>query len=417
MIGQTTETSPHTRLNTLVDKDSPGDRFVQRHPAVDPTDEVDARASLTVHYRAVNEWRMKPGARGHTMSEAIERMTSRHIRVRQEWLALRTELALEPTLPIIDPHHHLWDAPARDTRYFLDDLNADLADGGHNIVSTVFIECHAMYRRGGEVEMAPVGEVEFANGFAAMSASGGYGRTRVCEGIVGYAELGLGARVREVLEAEIAAGGGRFRGVRNLSVWHKDPAAHGSSANPPPDVLTNPRFREGFAVLASLGLTFDAFMYHTQLAELVAVARAFPQATIILDHCGGPIGIGPYASRRRETFEEWRTELKTLAQCENVRIKVGGLGMRLFGFDVHTHELPPSSEQLAAAWRPYIETCIELFGPKRSMFESNFPVDKGSCSYGNLWNAFKRITAGYSATDKDWLYRRCAGEAYKLQLD
>lgn len=347
------------------------------------------------------------------MSDVV-RTQARHIRVRPEWLKLRSELALEPTLPIIDPHHHLWDAPMRDTRYFLDDLEADLGEGGHTIVSTVFIECHAMYRRDASPELAPVGETEFANGFAAMSASGAYGRTRVCEGIVGYAELGLGARVREVLDAHVRAAGARFKGVRNLSVWHKDPSAHGSSANPPPDVLTNPRFTEGLKVLAAMGLTFDGFMYHTQLAEIAAVARAVPQATIVLDHCGGPIGIGPYASRRKETFEEWKAELRRVAACPNVRIKVGGLGMRLFGFDVHTHELPPSSEQLATAWKPYVETCIELFGPKRSMLESNFPVDKGSCSYAILWNAFKRITASFSAEEKDWLYRRCAQEVYRL---
>jgi L-fuconolactonase len=347
----------------------------------------------------------------------VGRTQARHIRVRADWLKLRSEAALEPTLPIIDPHHHLWDAPMRDTRYFLDDIEADIDDGGHNIVSTVFIECHAMYRSSGPEHMRPVGEVEFANGYAAMSASGHYGRTRVAEGIVGYADLGLGAGVREVLDAEVAAGGGRFRGVRNLSVWHKDPQAHASSANPPPDVLTNPRFREGFKVLADMGLSFDAFMYFTQLSEIIPIARAFPQATIVLDHCGGFNGVGPYANRKKETFEAWKAELKKVAECPNIRIKVGGLGMRLFGFDVHTYELPPSSEQLAAVWRPIIETCIDFFGVKRAMFESNFPVDKGSCSYGALWNAFKRISAGYSADEKDWLYRRCAAEAYKLRVD
>ena len=347
------------------------------------------------------------------MTDGIERVKTRHIPVRPDWLATRAEPALEPDLAIIDPHHHLWDAPVRDTRYFLDELNQDLGQG-HKILSTVFIECHAMYRKGGDTAMAPVGEVEFANGFAAMSASGGYGATRVCEGIVGYAELGLGSRVREVLEAEVRAGGARFKGVRNISAWHKDPAARGSSANPPPDVLTNPRFKEGFAVLAGMGLTFDAFMYHTQLPEILAIARAFPQATIVLDHCGGSIGIGPYAARPAETFKEWQADLRLLGKCPNVRVKLGGLGMRLFGFKVHEGATAPSSEELAKAWGPHIEACIEAFGPQRSMFESNFPVDKGSCSYGNLWNAFKRISKGYSADERDWMFRRCAAETYKL---
>ncbi|MFM9940431.1 MAG: amidohydrolase family protein [Hyphomicrobiaceae bacterium] len=349
------------------------------------------------------------------MSDPIERTQTRHIKVRPDWLAKRQEAALEPQLPIIDPHHHLWDAPVRDTRYFLDELNQDLGTG-HNIISTVFIECHAMYRKHGDPVMAPVGEVEFANGYAAMSASGNYGPTRVCEGIVGYAELGLGARVRDVLEAECRAGGPRFKGVRNISAWHTDPAARGSSANPPPDVLTNPRFLEGLRVLASMQLTFDAFMYHTQLPEVLAVARAVPEATIIVDHCGGAIGIGPYAARKADTFKEWRASMLELGKCPNVRIKLGGLGMKLFGFDVHEGDLPPSSEQLAKAWGPQLETCIEAFGPKRAMFESNFPVDKGSCSYGNLWNALKIVSRAYSTEERDWMFRRCAAETYKLAL-
>ena len=346
----------------------------------------------------------------------IERIQARHIKVRPDWLATRVESALEPALPIIDPHHHLWDAPQRDTRYFLDDLNADLASG-HNIISTVFIECHAMYRAGGDPAMQAVGEVEFANGWAAMSASGTYGRTRVCEGIVGYAELGLGADVRRVLDAQVAAAGKRFKGVRNLSVWHKDPDARGSSANPPPDVLTNPKFIDGLKVLTGMGLTFDGFMYHTQLGELATVARKVPDARIVANHCGGIIGIGPYAGREKETFVEWKAAMRDLATCPNVRLKVGGLGMRLYGFDVHTKEMAPSSEELANAWRAHVETCIEIFGPKRCMLESNFPVDKGSCSYGNLWNAFKRLTASFSGEEKDWLYRRTAAETYGLSLE
>lgn len=348
------------------------------------------------------------------MTIPVERQTNRHISVRPDWLAKRQEPALEPDLAIIDPHHHLWDLPVRPQRYFLDELRTDLASG-HNIVSTVFIECHAMYRASGPEELKPVGEVEFANGQAATAASGHYGRTRVADGIVGYAPLGLGAAVGPVLDQMVRAAGPRFKGVRNISAWHKDPEARGSSANPPPDVLTNAKFFEGLKVLAGMGLTFDAFMYHTQLGEIAAAARKVPEATIILDHCGGTIGIGPYAQRRKETMAEWKALMRDVAACPNVRVKLGGLGMRLFGFDVHTGELPPSSEQLAEAWRETIETCIELFGPKRAMFESNFPVDKGSCSYGNCWNAFKRITASASADEKDWLYRRTAAETYKLE--
>ena len=348
------------------------------------------------------------------MSNPNERLAHRQLIVRPDWLALRQEEIIEPGLQIVDAHHHLW---SRDgAPYLLPELLADIGSG-HNITATVFMECKAMYRKDAPPAMRPVGEVEFVNGIAAMSASGEFGPTRAVAGIVGYADLALGTAVREVLEAEIAAGGGRFRGVRNISAWHAVPEARGSSANPPPDVLTRPSFREGLRCLASLGLTFDAWMYHTQLNELIALAREFPEATIILNHVGGAIGIGPYAGRRNEVFAEWRKSITELAQCPNVHVKLGGLGMRLFGFDVHEGTLPPSSQQLADAWRPYIETCVEAFGATRAMFESNFPVDKGSCSYQVLWNGFKRIAAGASSADKQALFSGTATRVYRLDGD
>jgi predicted TIM-barrel fold metal-dependent hydrolase len=262
--------------------------------------------------------------------------------------------------------------------------------------------------------MRPVGEVEFANGVAAMAASGGYVKTQVCAGIVGYADLALGARVEPVLEAMITAGGGRFRGIRFISASHPDDAARGSSVNRSAALLLDGSVREGFARLHPLGLSFDTFMYHTQLADLVNLARAFPDTPIVLNHVGGPIGIGPYAGRRDEVFAAWRAQITELAGCPNVHVKLGGLGMRLFGFDVHAGDLPPSSEQLAAAWRPYIDTCIAAFGPHRAMFESNFPVDKGSCGYQALWNAFKRIAAGASTDEKAALFAGTASRFYRL---
>ncbi|MFV0294779.1 MAG: amidohydrolase family protein [Hyphomicrobiaceae bacterium] len=349
------------------------------------------------------------------MTIPVEQNTNRHIPVRPDWLARHTEPALEPDLPVIDPHHHLWAPPVRPQHYFLEEFNQDLSQG-HNIVSTVFIECHAMYRATGPEEMKPVGEVEFANGQAAQSASGHYGRTRIADGIVGYAPLGLGGDVEPVLAAMVKAGGRRFKGVRNISAYHPDPEARGSSMNPPPDVLTNPRFLEGLKVLTRMGLTFDCFMYHPQLPEIVDVARACPDAVIVLNHCGGTIGIGPYASKRAETMAEWKALMTDVAACPNIRVKVGGLGMRLYGFDIHAGEMPPDSARVAEAWRPHVETCIELFGPERCMLESNFPVDKGSLSYGVLWNAFKRLTAKVSADEKAWLYRRCAAETYTLDI-
>jgi L-fuconolactonase len=336
---------------------------------------------------------------------------SPHLPVRLDWLALHREEILDPALPIVDPHHHLWDR--KGNPYFFFDLMRDI-DSGHNIRATVAVEAGAMYRRDGPAEMRPVGETEFVNGAAAMSASGDYGDRRVCAGIVGHADLLLGKKVVPVLDGLIRAGGGRFRGVRYINAWHPDPAARASLANPPPHVLGNAAFREGFTQLAPLGLSFDAWMYHTQLPELVDLARAFPDTTIILNHVGGAIGIGPYAGKRDAVFAEWRTNLRELALCPNVHVKVGGLGMRLFGFDFASRARPPSSEDLATSWRPYVETCIEIFGPVRCMFESNFPVDKGTCSYAVLWNTFKRITTASSPAEKQSLFSGTASKVYRL---
>jgi predicted TIM-barrel fold metal-dependent hydrolase len=337
---------------------------------------------------------------------------SSHLPVRQEWLDRRREEIVEPDLPIVDPHHHLVDRPETG-RYLLPELLADLGTG-HNIAATVYLEWLSMYRATGPTELRPVGEIEFANGIAAMSASGTYGKTQVCAGIVGYADLTLGTAVEKVLEEMIAAGGGRFRGIRFITASHPGQSAWGSMVTRPEGLLTDKRVREGFARLAPLGLSFDAWMYHTQLGELVDLARAFPETQIVLDHVGGAIGLGRYAGQREEVFAEWSGRIRELAACPNVHIKLGGLGMRMFGFDLHTRELPPSSEELATAWRPYIETCIAAFGPERAMFESNFPVDKGSCSYHGLWNAFKRIAGGCSAAEKQALFARTATQFYRL---
>jgi L-fuconolactonase len=332
----------------------------------------------------------------------------------QAWLAKRpAEAALEPELPIIDPHHHFWDTPQRG-RYLLPELLADIG-GGHNIVSTVFLECRSMYRQAGPAEMAPVGEVEFVNGIAAMSASGNYGPCRVAEGIVGHADLTIGGRAREVLEAEIRVGGGRFRGIRYGAAWDEHEAIQKfATRNIPPHIVRDAKFREGFAQLAPLGLSFESWQYHPQLPDAIDLARAFPDTTIILNHVGGVLGVGPYRGRRQEILASWKRDIAELARCPNVAVKLGGLGMTSFGFDFPERDVPPSSEELAAAWRPYIEACIAAFGVDRCMFESNFPPDKQSGGYTELWNAFKRITAGASAAEKRALYSGTAARVYRL---
>jgi L-fuconolactonase len=330
------------------------------------------------------------------------------------WLTKRpNEPALEPNLPIIDPHHHFWDTPHRG-RYLLPELLSDIG-GGHNIVSTVFLECRAMYRKAGPREMAALGEVEFVTGVAAMSASGGYGSCRVAEGIVGGGDLTVGARVRELLEAEIAAAGGRLRGLRHGVAWDTNEAVSKyASRTVPLHQVMDPKFREGLAQLAPLGLSFESWQYHPQLPDAIDLARSFSSTTIILNHVGGILGVGPYNNHRQEILAGWRKDIFELAKCPNVYCKLGGLGMVSVGFDFHERDLPPSSEDLAAAWRPYIETCIEAFGVNRCMFESNFPPDKQSCGYTELWNAFKRITANASASEKTALYSGTAAKVYRL---
>jgi predicted TIM-barrel fold metal-dependent hydrolase len=341
------------------------------------------------------------------------------------------EAILEPELPIVDPHHHLWDRrtyatptvtehpfmtaiePAK--RYLLDELMADTGSG-HNVVSTVFVECGAFYKADGPVEMRVVGETEFVNGVAAMSASGLYGDFRACAGIVSRADLLLGDGVKAVLEAHLCAGGGRFRGIRNSASWEADKEVLGPLNRVEAGLYLRDDFRAGFRHLAPLGLSFDAWLLEPQLPDLIDLARAFPDTTIILDHVGTPLGRGTYEGRREERLPVWRDNIRELAKSPKVVVKLGGLAMAFCNFPSFLAEPRAPSEQLAKEWGPYIETCIEAFGPDRCMFESNFPVDMGSCSYATLWNAFKRIAAGASATEKAALFSETAKRVYRLEL-
>lgn len=331
------------------------------------------------------------------------------------WNRKRVEPALDPALPIVDPHHHLWTGNERGS-YLIPELTEDIADSGHNIVATVYIESAAIYRAEGPADMQAVGEVEFANGAAAISASGSYGRTRACAAIVGHADLVLGEHVQPVLEALIAAGNGRLCGIRDSVPWDSGDALSTYRRKIPRYRLLDPAFRAGYARLAPLGLSYDAWLFHPQMPELANLARAFPDTQIILDHAGGLLGIAPHDGNRDELYAVWRKLISELAQCPNVSVKIGGLGMLFCGWDFHMRDVPPSSEELAAAWRPYVETCIEAFGVERCMMESNFPVDKQTCSYGVLWNSMKRITQKYSASEKAALYRDTAARIYRLAV-
>jgi L-fuconolactonase len=333
-----------------------------------------------------------------------------------QWLSQVVEEALEPDLPICDPHHHLWEFRYERVadRYLLDEILADL-DAGHNIVSTVFIECGAAYKQsavsaGHEV----VGETEFVNGIAAMSNSGEYGSCQIAAGIIGTAELELGDAVGDILDAHVAAGGGRFRGIRTQATWDASEAVKNGRNVLAPGRFLDRDFQRGFAQLGARNLSFEAWCYHPQLADVIALANAFPNVQIILDHFGGPLGLGPYAGKADEVFAAWKPVMTELARCENVVAKLGGINMELNGFGWHEQASPPDSETLMQATRRYYEHTLDVFGAQRCMFESNFPVDMVSCSYTVLWNSFKRLTANYSASEKASLYHDTAARVYRL---
>jgi predicted TIM-barrel fold metal-dependent hydrolase len=328
---------------------------------------------------------------------------------REDWLAQYSEEILDPGRPIVDPHHHLWDRGG--LRYMIEELAADITFG-HNVIATVYVEARSMYRATGPEALRPVGEVEFANGAAAMSASGGYGPAQICAGIVGHANLLLGSKVEPVLEALARAGGARYRGIRHIVAWDADPQVLNPGNPAEPGMLADAKFREGFAVLARMGHSFDAWLYHPQIDELASLADAFPDARIVLNHCGGVVGINAY--KKEEVFPVWKKSIDALAKRPNVYVKLGGLGMRLCGHAFDKLADPPSSQMLADAWRPYMETCIAAFGPKRAMFESNFPVDKGSYSYPVFWNACKILAKGASLTEKADLFVGAAKRFYRL---
>jgi len=351
----------------------------------------------------------QPGEDAMT-SPSMQRKPFHHPRVRPDWLLKLVEAVLDPAQPIIDPHHHLW--KARPDRYLLADLVADIGTG-HNVLSTVFIQCGSEYRTEGPAELRPVGETEFVAAVAKESESGRHGPLRACAGIIGHADCTLGERVDAVLEAHIEAGGGRFRGIRHSGTYDAG-IAPTVPPGAPPGLYLDPAFRSGFGRLARHGLSFEAWLYHPQLGDLVDLLRAFPAQTVVLNHLGGPLGVGPYDGKRAEVFREWRASMGALAGCENLHIKLGGLAINVNGFGYHHEVLPPSSGEMAAAWRPYVETAVELFGAQRCMFESNFPVDKGMCSYPVLWNAFKRIAAGCSAAEKAALFHTTAQRVYRL---
>lgn len=342
-----------------------------------------------------------------------------------------TETILEPDLAIIDPHHHLWDlrpllpmfpeprhrfletlVPA--AHYTFDQLLGDIQTG-HNIIGTVFMECGAFYDASRSEEMKPVGEVEYVNGVAAQSASGLYGNLKACAGIIGHANLLLGDAVARVLEALVSAGNGRFKGIRHQGAWDADPEVLGPPFHAPAELYRDAKFREGFSHLGKMGLTFDAWILEPQIPDVIDLAHAFPDTPICLDHCGTPLGMASYTGKLEERFDIWAGNIRELAKCENVSVKLGGLAMHNCALPEEGPAAGVGSEELARLWKPYIDRCIDAFGPKRGMFESNYPVDRWGATYPVLWNAFKRITSGASADEKAALYAGNAARFYDVE--
>ncbi len=323
----------------------------------------------------------------------------------QDWLDLVIEDVVEPDLPIVDPHHHMW-PPGGRLPYGLAQLHADTGSG-HRVEQTVFVECGAAYRASGPDDLAPVGETEFVAGEAHRDPA------HLIAGIVAHADL-RSPRLDEVLDAHDAAGRGLFRGIRDPLSHAREPELLRIAGRAPAELYLDPVFRAGVARLGERGLTYDTWQYHYQARELLDLARAVPGTTIVLDHFSTPLGVGPYATQREEIFEQWKGDIADVARCTNVVAKLGGLAMPDNGFGWHTADRPPTSDELLAAQARYYLHAIECFGPHRCMFESNFPVDRFSLSYRTLWNAFKKLTAGFSDAEREAMFSATARRVYRL---
>ncbi len=327
-----------------------------------------------------------------------------------EWLASVAEEIVDPERPIVDPHHHLWKTAGMWGTYELTDLWAD-TQSGHNIEKTVFLDCRSSYREDGPEHLKPVGETEYVAGVAAQSARA-EGKATIAA-IVSHANMNLGEAVEEVLEAHERAGRGLFRGIRHAGPCDKTGTLKnpGRSRESP---YSRDEFRTGVRTLGRLGYTYDTWHFFHQNQDFLALARAVPETTMILNHFGTPLGVGAYAGRQDEIFEQWKPDIAAIAECPNVTAKLGGLAMPDNGFGWDKDQRPPTSDEFVAAQKRYYLHTIECFSPERCMFESNFPVDKLSISYPVLWNGLKKIVADFSEDEKHAMFYGTAARVYRL---
>ena len=340
---------------------------------------------------------------------------SPHLPVRQEWLNQHIEDPISPNIPIIDPHHHLWDVGFG--RYYIEELLEDINSSGHNILSTVYIMSSSntkIYSKDGLEEFKPLTEIEFATSEGKRADLIPNNKVKVNASIVGSVDLTYGNKLQPVLEKAVNISEGRLKGIRMLLASHTDPRISSGAVKSDLGLMLHPNFIDGAKCVQDANLSLDFWIYHTQLNEMEKIARALPDLTIILNHIGGPIHIGEYEGKQAATHREWRSAMMRLSRIPNINVKLGGLGMAVNGAKFHNSKFPPNSVQLSDVWKPWIYETIDMFGFDRCMFESNFPVDKGSCSYGALWNAFKIIAKDMSDDEINKLFSKNAAKIYKI---
>ena len=340
---------------------------------------------------------------------------SPHLPVRQEWLDQHIEDPISPNIPIIDPHHHLWDVGFG--RYYIEELLEDINSSGHNIVSTVYIMSSSnteIYSKDGLEEFKPLNEIEFATSEGKRADLIPNNKVKVNASIVGSVDLTYGNKLQPVLEKAVNISEGRLKGIRMLLASHIDPRISSGAVKSDLGLMLHPNFIDGAKCIQNANLSLDFWIYHTQLNEMEKIARALPELTIILNHIGGPIHLGEYEGKQAATHREWRSAMMRLSRIPNINVKLGGLGMAVNGAKFHNNKFPPNSVQLSDVWKPWIYETIDMFGFDRCMFESNFPVDKGSCSYGALWNAFKILAKDMSDDEINKLFSKNAAKIYKI---
>jgi predicted TIM-barrel fold metal-dependent hydrolase len=329
----------------------------------------------------------------------------------QTWLDQVQEEIIDPERPIVDPHHHLWRHPGMPP-YLLADLWGDTGSG-HRIEKTVFMECGAEYLSEGPDHLRSVGEVEFVTALAEESAKGATGQAEIAA-LVSHIDLALADQVADTVAVHEEAGRGLFRGVRHAGARDENTDVLMIPGRAPEGLYQSAEFRRGVAALGGLGHSFDTWHYHHQNRAFADLARAVPDTIMVLDHFGTPLGVGPYAGKREEIFEQWRKDIAEIAQCENVVAKLGGLAMPDNGFGWMGRERPPTSDEFVEAQSRYYLHTIDCFTPERSMFESNFPVDKFSLAYPILWNGFKKIVSAFSEDEKNAMFHDTATRVYRL---